>query len=339
MATEFFPQAARCCVLFAALQGCDRTPDVPAPLAVPAPSRIAASRRPPAPVVSAAQTAGIKLQGYIGCYNQIDASAHRSIARYASWVKNMKDGPTGKELVVHGLYALDSQNIAKCADTFPQTANLKPSMATLDTAAEMYIKALSGMDKAVQVAYVYYDRQNHKDDKFAQGRALHAPLAASFETFMESSLSFSAALDVENDLVLTAKLSELEKTEGRKLPYFKMALMSRAKLLSHTASEEKFEATKAGEQMLAFEAIVDEGLTYASSHPSEQPANWENFALATQTFSRAAKERVRRMRDKIAYNASEQELLEQNGAGAMVQGSSDKLTEAYNGMIAAGNGL
>jgi hypothetical protein len=325
--------------LLVSLIGCERQASVTTPVPPATPTKPVAPKPPPAVVVSAAQRAGTKLQGYIECFNEIDSGAHRSIARYASWVKDMKLGPSGKESVVHGLYALESQKIAQCANTFPQTARLRPSMATLDTAAEIYIKVLTGMDKQVQAAHSYYDRQNYKDDKLTQGRVLHGPLAASFDAFMEASQSFSEALDVENDLVLTAKLSELEKIDGRKLPYFKMAVMNRAKLLSNTLGEEKFEVTKAGEQMVAFETILDEGLSYTLSHPGEKPANWSDFAGATQTFRHAAKERLRRMRDKVPYNEGEQKLLALNGAQVTVEGSADKLIQTYNGLVAAGNNL
>jgi hypothetical protein len=310
-------------------------PQQSAPIKASAP--VAASK-PEVTKTTTAQNVSAKLQGYIACYNQIDGQAHRTIARYASWVSDMKAGPTGKEQVVYGLYALDAADIAKCRETFAKMSALKPTMATLDAAAEVYINTLTAMGNAVQETHTYYDRENHKDDKFAKGITLHAPLAASFEAFIQASNTFSSTLDLENDLVLNAKLADIEKTQGRKLPYFEMAVMNKAKQLSTTLGEETFDPNRAGEQLAAFEIVTDEALAYAKAHTTEQPQRWPSFAANTEEMRKAAKERLRRVRDKVPYNEGEKMMLKP-GSGWMVEGSIEKMFKAYNALVSASNGM
>jgi hypothetical protein len=291
----------------------------------------------PAPAATE-QSASAKLQGYIECYNEIDGNAHRTISRYASWVKDMKAGPTGNERVVYGLYQINSENIAKCQKVFAQTAAAKPSLAKLDTAGTAYIAALVAMDKLVADAYTYYDRENYKDDKFAKGRSLHVPLAASFDAFKQASNAFSDALEVENDTLLNAQLAEIEKTQGRKLAYFQMALMNKAKLLVRTIGEEEFDAAKAGEQLGTYEKITDEAMSYAKAQPNEVPTSWSSLQNSSEEFRKAAKERVRRLRDKVPYNDGEKMMLKP-GSGWMVEGSVEKTVKAYNELVSASNSL
>ena len=342
--TTLFTRSLVAASFCAAMVGCGKKTDAPAnPTAAPAPASTtpaaAPSAEPSRQASSSAPTATEKLQGYIECYNQIDGGAHRAIARYTSWVRDMNTGPTGNEKVVYGLYETNSGGIAQCATTLAQTAAMQPPLPRLDAAGKTYIQALSAMDKLVKEAHTYYDRENYKDDQFAKGRALHGPLAASFKAFQQASTDFSQALDVENDASLNAQLAQIEKTEGRKLAYFQMSLMSKAKRLADTIGEEKFDAAKAAEQLTAYESITDEALAYAKAHPGDLPmGHWSGFESATEDMRKAAKERVRRIRDNVPYNEGEKMMLKP-GSGWMVDGSVEKLVMAYNGLVSASNSM
>jgi hypothetical protein len=319
--------------LCAAMAACGRKADAPEAAKAAAAAPAAA---PKASAESAIDSVGGKLQGYIECYNQLDGRAQRSISRYASWVRDMKAGPSGNELVVYGLYEVDTEGVAKCSKVFTQVAAAKPALAKLDAAGATYISALAAMDKLVSEAYTYYDRENYKDDKFAKGRALHAPLVSSFEVFTQASNVFSAALDVENDAMLDAQLAEVEKTQGRKLTYFRMALMRKAKQLAGTIGEETFDAVKAGEQLANYEKITDEALAFAKANSGDVPTGWSSVASASEEVRKSAKERVRRIRDKVPYNEGEKMMLKP-GSAWMVDGSTEKFIKAYNGLVDASN--
>lgn len=295
-----------------------------------------AAATPPAKAPVEEPSAAAKLQDYIGCYNRLDGRAHKSIERYATWVKNMKTGPTGRESVVYGLYETDPESTAKCKTSFATSAAQKPAMPALDAAGAAYIQALDAMDTQVTEANNYYSRDNYKDDKFAKGKAMHAPLVASFEAFQKASSAFSDQLDVENDKVLAAKLADVEKTEGKQYTYYRMALMARAKALVNLLGEEKFDVAMAETRLSAYEALADESLAYAKAHKDSRDIHWGFFESSTEQFRQTAKERFRRVRDKVPYNEGDRMIM-QTGSGWMVEGSPQKLLKTYNELVDKSN--
>lgn len=67
----------------------------------------------------------------------------------------------------------------------------------------------------------------------------------------QASTVFSKALDAENDNLLSAQLVHIEKTQGRKLPYYQMALMAKAKQLADVLGDETFDAAAAAPRLEA----------------------------------------------------------------------------------------
>ncbi len=337
-----------------ALAGCDKkpaeapvAPDVPAAQASAAPASLSSTNAAAsvpnnvsnsAPNNAAAETNASKLQDYIACYNQLDGAAHRSIARYHSWVKDMAAGPSGKEQLVYGLYKIDVDAIAKCKTSFAQTAKLQPALARLDAAAVSYIDTLAELGNLVADANTYYDRENYKDDAFAKGKKLHPPLADSMKRFEEKSALFSDEIETENDKALDAEMQQLEKTEGRQLPYLHMAFMNRAKHLIRLIGEENFDAAAAAKILADYESLTDEAIAYVKKNNDSASTGWSSLERATEGFRKAAKERVRRIRDKVPYSEGEKMMLKP-GSGWMVDGSQEKVSRSYNELIEASNHL
>ena len=323
--------------LFLGLQlaACSKDSDTPAPTAAPAPVQQAAE---PAKPQDTAASLDQKLGTYIECYNALDQKAHASIQRYASWVKNMEAGPSGMEKVVYGLYELaPEQNIKKCQADFAGAASLSPSLP-LDAVAKEYLEAMDKLRVLVSEAHSYYDRENYKDDQFAKGKELHPRLRQAMETFMAHSSKISSGIEAENDKRLEAEMRRLEKADGRKLPFLHMATMHEAKLLIRLISEDTFPAEEAGKRLLAYEQITDE-LLAALKTPRSDPiadSNWRRFADASEGFRKAAKERVRRIRDQVPYSTGEQMMLKP-GSDWMVDGSPGKALKAYNELVERSN--
>jgi hypothetical protein len=331
-------------LLLIALLGCSPASDsakpeaaaasaAPAAATAPAPSTDKAAEQP-AP--AAPDNVSAKLQSYITCYNKLDGRAHRTINRYASWVKDMKAGPTGNEKVIYGLYALFSDDVKECVAEFEHASAMRPALPALDSAGKAYIASLAAMDKLVADAYTYYDRENYKDDNFAKGKSMHGPLAAGFDGFVQASAVFSKALDVENDNLLSAQLAHIEKTEGRKLPYYQMALMAKAKQLADVLGDETFDAAAAAPRLEAFEAITDEAMAFVKPQKDGLPMEWSSFENSAEEFRKASKERFRRVRDNVPYSSGERMMLKP-GSGWMVDGSAEKLVKAYNTLVDASN--
>lgn len=323
--------------------------DAPAPAATPpaahaatadskAPAPAAAETPAPAAGTDASASASDKLGLYIECYNRLDSSAHSSISRYSSWVKDMKAGPTGKETVVYGLYKIDPDATQSCKKDFAKAAGQAPAMAKLDADGQAYIQALDALSTVVQEANTYYDRGNYKDDGFAKGKQLHPQLVERMEAFEAASGKFSDELDVQNDQVLETRMQQLEKEQGRTLPYLQMAAMSRAKQLVGFIQAETFDVAKAAERLDAYEKSADELQAYVTAHKDAVPMMWSSYGDALESYRKAAKERIRRIRDHVAYTHGEEMMLNA-GSSWMVDGSEGQVTKAYNGLVEAGNSL
>lgn len=327
----------------AALAACsDRNADTAAAAPPPAAARApvsAAKPPPPAPApVAAADHTGDKVQSYIKCYNDVNSRAQDSITRYASWVKDMKTGPTGKERIVYGLYTLSESGVVNCDKNINAALELKPALAGLDDSARAYRSALLQLNDRINEADRYYNRKNYEDDGFAKGKEMHAPLAKAMQDFRAASSTFSDALEVENDKLQVKELAEVEKAEGRKLRYWRMDAMADAKHIVRLMSEDTFDVTQATAKVDAFEKATDALVDYAKAHKDEQPMMWSSMESALESYRVAAKERLRRVRDKTPYSQGDRMMLNAN-SGWMISGSPDKLVRNYNELITTSNRL
>lgn len=120
----------------------------------------------------------------------------------------------------------------------------------------------------------------------------------------------SKALDVANDNLLSAQLAHIEKTEGRKLPCYQMALTAKAKPLADVLGEETFDAATAAPRREAFEAITDETLDFVKPRKDAQPVEWSSFESSAEDFRRAFNGRCRRVRDNVPYSTGERPVEE-----------------------------
>lgn len=320
------------------LSGCskDSNPQATGSAASSAPAQAAGA----APAKSRAAEEGLdqKLSIYIDCYNSLDERVHSTIARYASWVKDMNAGPTGKERVVYGLYQISpEQKITECRTKFGSAAGTSPSHP-LDVAAKEYMDALSKLHGVVAEAYPYYDRKDYQDDHFAKAKELHPRLRDAMAAFKASSTKLSDAIEVENDKRLDAQMQQLEKEEGRKLPYLHMATMHEAKQLLRLITKDSFSVEEASAKLAAYEKIADEVQAAIKAAPQQGPSAFKlsRFTEATEGFRKAAKERVRRVRDQVPYSTGDR-MLSNGGSDWMVEGSPGKVLKIYNELVERSN--
>ena len=276
-----------------------------------------------------------KLNAYIECYNAADDSAKSSIERYASWIKDMKKGPTGKEKIVYGLYDIHENVINSCNKNVPEGIAIEPAATELDASAKQYLDSLNALNEKVSEAHKYYERKNYKDDKFAKGKEMHAPLVAAMAAFEKASDDFSAKLEAENDKGLRARLDELEKAGDKSAEYWTLATTLDAKTLTNLMQADTFDTDAASKLIDAYEKSADGLAEYSKAHHDD----WMDgsfLSKAAEDYRVAAKERMRRVRDKEPYSQGEKMHLNPD-AGWMVKGSPYKLLRAYNDLISAAN--
>lgn len=99
--------------------------------------------------------------GLVMCAARLFPRLAQSEQRYHSWVG--EDGPTGQERIVYGLYAGYDDAVERCQG--------EPELAAF---AKVALPLVAKANR-------YYDEEDHRDDAFALGRALHPKLVASWQ--------------------------------------------------------------------------------------------------------------------------------------------------------------
>ncbi|WP_394824105.1 YiiG family protein [Pendulispora albinea] len=290
--------------------------------------------------VSEEEAIGEKLNAYIDCINSISDRFHDSGQRYFSWADPEK-GPTGKERVIYGLYTISDP--AKCAAGIEKAKTMKPSIPELEAAGTAYAAAVTSGFPVLKDANDYYDQKNYKDDKMAKGRALHPQLVSAFEGFDKADKALRAQVDTLNRQVKERTLAKLEKTEGKKLAYWRSYTMLVAEdvvKLGDSHPLDKVDLPKLTAKIDEYEKAVNELNNYIGAHKDEADKFMMITALASEakSFLVAAKELMRRVRDKVPYSSGEKMHL--GGSSEwMVEGSPGKLVKAYNSLVSRSNSI
>ena len=153
-----------------------------------------------------------KSNAYIELLNRT-LRAVESLNRYASWV-NMKSGPTGKErYITYGLYSLyDTRSvISKARDAISK----QPVTPDLDASVERYVNAYEALAPIITRAYGYYSRQDYRDDKMAEGKALHTQLVPAATAFLKERDTLERQMRVLTGEINQRELAAIEKREGK----------------------------------------------------------------------------------------------------------------------------
>ncbi len=114
--------------------------------------------------------------------------------------------------------------------------------------------------------------------------------------------------------------------------------MLQAKQLIRIIEAETFAADIAASKLADYEKTADEAIAFVKQNPGGSSSGWSSVESHTEKFRKAAKERVRRIRDKVPYSEGEKIQLTP-GSGWMVEGSQEKAVTAYNELIDASNHL
>ncbi len=278
-----------------------------------------------------------KLGAYVDCFNAADGSVRESADRYVSWIDDLDAGPTGKELKVKRLTQMSPADLDTCTKAVTQASTAKPALPALDAAATQYLADLTTLSPLVAQAYVYYDHEDYKDDRFAKAKKMHQPLMMAFGRFILSSDTFGAELSKENDALSAAQIVEIEKNEGRHSAFYHLALIRQAKMLTGQLSPESFDVVEVSKAIDAFSALLDESVKATAGEP-DLSINWSSFQSQAETFLKECKDRMRRVRDHVPYSEIDQMRL--NGSWPSgVEGSPMRLVKSYNDLVDQGNRL
>ncbi len=271
-----------------------------------------------------------KLNAYIGCINRLSERSYDSRRRYFSWVS--KNGPTGKERIIYGLYTI--YDTTDCKKKVEQANAMEPRDATLETSASNYAEAVGILEGLLKEADDYYTQENYKDDKMAKGRAMHPRLIAAWDAFASADQKLRSGIDELQDVMAAQRIAEIERTEGIKDRYHIEAVMLSAKRLMRVQSASKPDIAAIGKALEDYEAIVKATETFAEENKGTKIGS--SFVNASKSFLTTAKQLMRRVRDKVPYSQGDKMMLDAGG-GWMVEGSPARLTRDYNQLVGSYN--
>ncbi|MEO7674028.1 MAG: YiiG family protein [Pyrinomonadaceae bacterium] len=273
-----------------------------------------------------------KTNSYISeCFNKYSNSVVDSYNRYALWVKNMEQGPTGKEMNIYGLYDVNGDG-ADCEKAVNAAKQLEPSLPEIEAAADKYLVALKAVLEQIKGVYKYYEQEDYKDDNFAKGKQAHAGLVAAFKDFREVNTVFADEVDNLEDQVAAEELEKLRGVSGKQYDFLVVESGIKAKKIKTLLQDKQFEQITADELTPLIEDF-DTTVQQLIAEDSKKTMAGQ-YVRACEEFTKASKEMMRRIRDKKPFTDSERRFIA-TGAGWMVDGSPAKITKAYNDMIQA----
>ncbi len=252
-----------------------------------------------------------------------------SYRRYASWLKDVERGPTGKEGIVYGLYDINSDG-QDCLDAIKKAKGINPELAEAEASADKYAGALKEAIKQIKAIYPYYNHEDYKDDGFQRGKEAHPALLAAFRNFEQANKSFDAQVDKLEDQVAQKNLEEFKDDPSKKYDYTVVDTGIKAKKIMKFVSRSEFFQISVEElqpMIDDFEKSVNELKSAAAKRPLGS-----FYVSSCDDFLKAAKELMRRVRDKKPFTGIERSWVG-TSSGWMVEGSPDKLLHQYNEMV------
>ncbi len=274
---------------------------------------------------------GKKLEAAIACLNRLSERAFDSRNRYMDWAGDkpkMKNKPRN----VLGLYTI--YETADCAKGVSDAASVTPKHQELEGASAAYVKSVQSLEPLLKEAEDYYEQENYKDDKFAKGKEMHGKLLAAWEDFKKADGGLRSVVQKISDERQTAELARVEKTLGRTAKFHVMNTFLQAKALVRLESDvdmKKIDVGKVTEQLAVYEKAVKELEAFAEG---QQSGKIDSFYInAAKDVLVTAKGLMRRVRDKTGFDAGERMMLDQPGAGWMIEGSQPRLIRDFNQLV------
>jgi hypothetical protein len=196
---------------------------------------------------------------------------------------------------------------------------------------------LGELEKLTKTAHAYYDQKDYKDDKFAQGMAMHRPLMAAFAAFEKADKPFEDQVGALNDAINQRRLVRLRNDPSRRLEYDIAKSVDDAKKLVHFAevnSLDKLDATGLGGALTDYERSYGELTSYSDGHAAEadKVMLFSSFKSAAADFLKSAKELMRRKRDNKGFKG---EILPPE----LIDGHPAQVISKYDDLINASNNL
>ena len=242
-----------------------------------------------------------------------------------------KNGPTGKERIIYGLYTI--YDTSDCKKNVEKANALEPRDAALEAAASAYAEAVGKLEPLLKEADDYYSQENYKDDRMAKGKALHPRLVAAWDAFASADKALRSGVEAINDKRAAERLAEIEKSEGRKARYHVEALMIHAKRVLRAQDTAKPDIAAITQALNDYESLVKAAEQLPGSGDGKIGSM---FIGSAKSFLTSAKQLMRRIRDKVPYSQGDRMMINAGG-GEMIEGTPQRLMRDYNQLVEAYN--
>ncbi|SER33466.1 Protein of unknown function [Faunimonas pinastri] len=208
-----------------------------------------------------------KLNAYVALLNRT-LRASKSLDRYESWVE-MKKGPTGREMNIYGLYSL--YDVRSEIGEASAAASAAPAMPELDAAIPAYIAAYQRLAPIVTKADAYYEREDYRADKMAEGKAMHKDLASAGDAFLAERKKVDALYTAEKRKSEVMELAMIEQQQGKKARWHVSNVMIRASHVMDILTDpdaKKLDMAAFRETLGAYAGAVKDMDNYSADNPN-----------------------------------------------------------------------
>lgn len=277
-----------------------------------------------------------KLNVYVECYNNLQLSIYRAVERYAHTFADFRTGPTGKENNPSPLVPIYPAFIEDCRKDIKTVAEVKPVFDSLDSAALAFSDAASTLANTINEMNKYYDQGNYKDDNFAGAKEFHTTFIKQFDVFDPIAKKYVEAITVMSRQRSVNEIKATEAKEGKSIKYYTLLTMLEAETINDEVYDDAFDVTALTHQLADFENHIQQ-LDEKIKEDIDKHRSFPGFISELEKFQAAAKKRLRRVRDKVAYSEYEQQQMN-DGSGERVEGSYTSVVAAYNDLIGTYNG-
>jgi hypothetical protein len=248
--------------------------------------------RPAATATDPLQIAIGKSNAYIALMNRT-LRAVDSWNRYTSWV-DLKAGPTGKErYITYGLYTLYDVRgeIAKARDFIDK----QPITPELDASIGRYAAAYEALAPLITRAAGYYERQDYRDDKMAEGKALHAQLVPAAAAFLKERDTLEKQMRAFTADINQRELTAIEAREGKQARWqIKNVMIAARQMIDMVPSQKQpvVDIKAFDEALAAYAATVRAFDGYIEANPGK--------VKFMESQPRSLLSKLRDYRDKLA---------------------------------------
>jgi len=199
----------------------------------PEPLAFASAARPRAASPAEAEDFAMseRIAAHIECLNFASRALLHAQSTYLA-AADPAVGPSGNE---SGVW-LGAVDVSRCASGLRKARSLKPALAKLDRAADVYLGSLEKLAPLLNEASAYYASKGFERDQWAKAKAMHGGLVAAFADFATAHASLEEQVHAIYAGLFARRLERLRQDPAARLEYLAAKTVNDARALVNLAS-------------------------------------------------------------------------------------------------------